>query len=73
MIAVDGLVPQLLAGLADGPLAGHSRLSAVQGHLLERAGDPAGAARAYRTAAARATNVREQRFLALGAAGLEQH
>jgi len=62
----------LLAGLADGPLAGHHRLSAVRGHLLERAGDRAGAAAAYRVAAARAANVREQRFLALRAARLEQ-
>lgn len=53
-----------LAELADGPLAGHHRVDAVRGHLLERAGDLAGAAIAYRAAAARATNVAEQRHLA---------
>lgn len=56
--------------LADGPLAGHHRLAAVQAHLLEAAGNPAAAAEMYRKAARLATNTREQRFLALRASRL---
>ncbi len=61
----------VLDALADGPLAAHHRLAAVRAHLLEAAGDHAGAARAYREAARRATNTREQRFLALQAVRLK--
>ena len=39
---------QLDALAADPRMAGHHRLDAVRGHLLERAGDPAGLARACR-------------------------
>src|SRR5205807_1179480 len=46
----------LLAAL-DEPLAGHHRLHAVRGHLLEMAGDRDGAIDEYRTAASRATSV----------------
>lgn len=60
----------VLDTLADGPLATHHRLAAVRAHLLEAAGDHLAAARAYREAAHRATNTREQRFLALQAVRL---
>ncbi len=44
-------------------LARHHRFHAVRGHLFEMAGDLASAAREYRTAAARATNIPEKRYL----------
>jgi len=54
----------LLEGLeADGRLAGHHRLDAVRAHLLEMAGDFAGARASYRTAARRTTSLPEQRYL----------
>ena len=52
------------------PLAGHHRLEAVRGHLLERHGDTDGAIAAYREAARLATNLAEQRHLAAQAARL---
>jgi RNA polymerase sigma factor (sigma-70 family) len=65
------------AGMADGPsaglaeldevddrLAGHHRLHSVRAHLLDLAGDPEAALEHYRTAAARTTNLAEQRYLA---------
>lgn len=61
----------LLDDLAAGPLAGHHRLDAVRAHLLERSGDPSAAAASYRAAASTATNLAEQRFLALRAQQLE--
>jgi predicted RNA polymerase sigma factor len=48
---------------ADGRLAGHHRLDAVRAHLLEMAGDLAGARASYRTAARRTTSLPEQRYL----------
>jgi RNA polymerase sigma factor (sigma-70 family) len=73
------------AGMADGPeaglavleavgerLAGHYRLDAVRAHLLEQAGDAEAAREHYRAAAARATNLAEQRHLALRAARLRK-
>jgi predicted RNA polymerase sigma factor len=51
-------------------LAGHYRLHAVRAHLLELAGDGEGARVHYRLAAARATNLREQRYLTAQAARL---
>ncbi|WBB51002.1 sigma-70 family RNA polymerase sigma factor [Verrucosispora sp. WMMA2044] len=48
---------------ADGRLARDARLPAVRAHLLERRGDPAAARAEYRTAAARATNLAQQRYL----------
>jgi RNA polymerase sigma factor (sigma-70 family) len=47
----------------DGRLAGHHRVAAVRGHLLELAGDDAGAAIAYEAAAALTTSVPERRYL----------
>ncbi len=62
-----------VAGLAelaslDETLAEHHRLHAVRAHLLEMAGDRAGAATHYRAAAARTGSVPEQRYLTLRAA-----
>ncbi|WP_298991416.1 RNA polymerase sigma factor [uncultured Pseudokineococcus sp.] len=65
-----------LAALDDldaGPLATGHRLPAVRAYLLERAGDTAAAALSYRQAAARATNLAEQKHLALRARRAEQH
>jgi RNA polymerase sigma factor (sigma-70 family) len=57
----------LLGGL-DERLGDHHRLHAVRAHLLEEAGDMAGAAAAYTAAAARTANLREQRYLTTRAA-----
>jgi RNA polymerase sigma factor (sigma-70 family) len=55
----------LLDGLAgDRRMAGNHRVDAVRAHLLEMAGDPAGAREAYRRAARRTTSLPEQRYLA---------
>jgi RNA polymerase sigma factor (sigma-70 family) len=64
--------------MVEGPLAGLKlleglqldthRVYAVRAHLLEEAGEPAGAAEAFRVAAARTTNVRERDYLAMRAA-----
>ena len=51
-------------------LGDHHRLHAVRGHLLELAGDPAGAVVRLRAAAARTDNLREQRYLTAQAARL---
>lgn len=64
------------AGLAlldavDERLTGHYRLDAVRAHLLEMAGDPKAALAHYRAAASRATNLPEQRYLAMRAARLK--
>jgi predicted RNA polymerase sigma factor len=48
-------------------MAGNHRIDAVRGHLLERAGDRAGAHAAYLRAAATTTSVPEQRYLTLRA------
>jgi predicted RNA polymerase sigma factor len=62
----------LLAPLdADERLAGHHRLDAVRGHLLEMAGDTAAARARYRAAARRTTSLPEQRYLESRAARLE--
>jgi predicted RNA polymerase sigma factor len=62
----------LLATLDDdGRLAGHHRLDAVRAHLLELAGDPAGAREHYRAAARRTTSLPEQRYLEDRAGRLE--
>jgi predicted RNA polymerase sigma factor len=63
------------AGLAlvaplDAELAHSHRLDAVRGHLLEQAGDIAGAIACYRRAAARTTSTAERDYLALKAAKL---
>jgi predicted RNA polymerase sigma factor len=59
----------ILDTLAD-RLAGHYRLAAARAHLLELAGDTDAAAEHYNTAAARSTNLPEQRHLAAQAARL---
>jgi len=56
---------------ADPRLADHHRLDAVRGHLLERAGDRAGAVACYRRAAGRTTSVAERDYLLLQAARLD--
>ena len=62
----------LLATLDDdGRLAGHHRLDAVRAHLLELAGDAAGAREHYRAAARRTTSLPEQRYLEGRAGRLE--
>ena len=59
----------LLAKLdADERLADHHRLHAVRAHLLEMAGDDAGARSSYRTAARRTTSAPERRYLEARAA-----
>ena len=55
--------------LQDAAAAGH-RLDAVRGHLLERAGDGAGARAAYASAAARTLSLPERRYLEARAARL---
>jgi predicted RNA polymerase sigma factor len=47
----------------DARLAESHRLDAVRAHLLELAGDPAGAIASYRRAASRTTSLPEQRYL----------
>jgi RNA polymerase sigma factor (sigma-70 family) len=48
---------------ADGRLVGHHRLDAVRAHLLEMAGDFAGARASYTTAARRTASLPERRYL----------
>jgi RNA polymerase sigma factor (sigma-70 family) len=55
---------------ADARLAQHHRLDAVRAHLLERAGDRAGAIAGYRRAAARTTSEAERNYLLARAARL---
>jgi len=59
-----------LAQLQDGPLAGHYRLDAVRGHLLERLGDGALARQAYVAAASRTASVPERDYLLMRAGRL---
>ena len=51
-------------------LGGHHRFHAVRGHLLELAGDEAGAAAEFRAAAVGTANLREQHYLTAKAASL---
>jgi RNA polymerase sigma factor (sigma-70 family) len=61
----------LLAELEDDPrVARHHRLLSVRAHLLELAGDEAGAREAFRAAAKRTTSAPERRFLEAKAARL---
>jgi len=53
-------------------LAGHYRLDAVRAHLLEMSGERAEALVHYRAAAARTTNLAEQRYLTARAANLAE-
>ena len=59
----------LLDGLA-GQLGDHHRLHSVRAHLLEQAGDTAGAIAGFEAAAARTTNRRERDYLVTKAARL---
>jgi RNA polymerase sigma factor (sigma-70 family) len=59
----------LLDGVG-GRLGGHHRFHAVRGHLLELAGDEAGAAAEFRAAAVGSANLREQHYLTAKAASL---
>jgi predicted RNA polymerase sigma factor len=52
----------------DQRMAGHHRLHAVRGHLLEQAGEKAAAAAEYRTAARLTTSLPERRYLLTRAA-----
>jgi RNA polymerase sigma factor (sigma-70 family) len=54
----------------DDRIAGHHRLDAVRAHLLEMAGDIAGAGERYRAAARRTTSIPERRYLESRAARL---
>ncbi|MFD0257921.1 RNA polymerase sigma factor [Kitasatospora indigofera] len=55
---------------SDGRLAGHHRLYVVRAHLLEQAGDRAGAVENYRAAAKRTASLPERHHLTLRAARL---
>jgi predicted RNA polymerase sigma factor len=71
----EAMVTGPAAGLArlDGvraQLGGHHRFHAVRGHLLEMAGDGAGAASEFRAAAAGTANLRERHYLTAKAASL---
>ena len=60
-----------VAALAGDPrLAGNHRVAAVRAHLLERAGDKAGAVAEYRRAAAQTASVAERNYLHLRASRL---
>ena len=64
---------QRLADLENDPrLAEHHRLHAVRGHLLVRAGDPAGAIDAFERAAAGTTSAPEREYLWVKLARLRQ-
>jgi predicted RNA polymerase sigma factor len=54
----------------DARLKGHFRLDAVRAHLLEMAGDPAGAREHYQLAASRTASLPERDYLLLRAARL---
>ena len=71
----EAMVAGPAAGLARldgvrGQLGGHHRFHAVRGHLLEMAGDGAGAASEFRAAAAGTANLRERHYLTAKAASL---
>ena len=64
---------ELVAALdSDSRIAGHYRMDAVRGHLLERAGDLDAAVAHYRAAAGKTTSTPERNYLLLRAARLEQ-
>jgi RNA polymerase sigma factor (sigma-70 family) len=64
----------LLKGLdGDARLSGHYRLDAVRAHLLEMAGDQAGAIAHYRAAAERTTSIPERNYLITKAARLASY
>jgi predicted RNA polymerase sigma factor len=57
---------------ADPRLADHHRVDAVRGHLLERAGDRAGAIACFRRAAERTASTAERNYLLIQAARLSE-
>ena len=57
---------------ADPRVAGHHRLAAVRGHLLERVGDVASAIAYYRLAASGTASVPERDYLVAQAARLAE-
>jgi RNA polymerase sigma factor (sigma-70 family) len=61
---------ELATAETDPALAGHYRVTAVRAHLLEMAGDAAGAREQYRLAARRTLSIPEQRYLDSRAARL---
>jgi predicted RNA polymerase sigma factor len=61
---------ELAALESDQRMSGHHRLLAARAHMLEQAGDRAGAAAAYREAAKRAPSLPERAHLASRAARL---
>ncbi|HEV2234702.1 MAG TPA: sigma-70 family RNA polymerase sigma factor [Terriglobia bacterium] len=64
---------ELLRGLdSDARMAGHHRLDAVPGHLLEMAGDHQAAIKHYRAAASRTTSEPERNYLITQAARLSE-
>jgi RNA polymerase sigma factor (sigma-70 family) len=64
---------ELLRGLdSDSRLAGHYRLAAVRGHLLEMVGDYQSAIKYYRIAAAQTTSIPERNYLIKQAARLAE-
>ena len=66
------LEKDLVARLDRDPrVAGHYRLDAVRGHLLERAGDRDKAARCYRAAAGKTTSTPERNYLLTKAARVD--
>ena len=68
---VDGPQAGLkLVDAVEATLPGHHRVAATRAHLLDLAGDHAGAAAHYRLAAAATTSEPEQRYLTLRAARL---
>jgi RNA polymerase sigma factor (sigma-70 family) len=64
-------LPRLAALDADARLAGHYRLDAVRGHLLEMSGDRQAAIAHYRKAAERTTSIPERNYLTMKAARLD--
>jgi RNA polymerase sigma factor (sigma-70 family) len=60
----------LLRTLEDGRIGDHHRLHAIRAHLLEMAGDRAGARQSYRAAARRTMSLPEQLYLEARAAQL---
>jgi predicted RNA polymerase sigma factor len=66
----DAGLEQLAKLDVEGSLVGNHRLEAARAHLLEMAGNRAGALVAYQAAAAGTLNVPERRYLQLKAAGL---
>ncbi|HEY2505753.1 MAG TPA: sigma-70 family RNA polymerase sigma factor [Streptosporangiaceae bacterium] len=57
----------------DQRLAGHHRLAAVRGHLLDMQGDAEAAAEQYQAAASATMSLPEQRYLTMKAARVRQH